>query len=143
MSVQINIILPYKEQFSKNKASSVSITVKNNFDYSSYKTRILVYGQFVDSPILPYNFIGIKKPRNFLKSKNIFMAQEICKIIKKKKDTEHLIEVHNRPYLVKIFDATFEKSTFIFARSGICRVFHHETFVKTFRKVRHFHSIRH
>lgn len=114
MSMQINVILPYKEQFSKNKASSVSITVKNNFDYSSYKTSILVYGQFVDSPILPCNFIGIKKPRNILKSKNIFMAQEICKIIKKKKDTEHLIEVHNRPYLVKIFDATLDNKSIIF-----------------------------
>ena len=39
MSMQINIILPYKEQFSKNKASSVSITVKNNFDYSTYKEK--------------------------------------------------------------------------------------------------------
>ena len=65
MSMQINI-LPYKEQFSKNKASrSVSITVKNNFDYSTYKKKILIYGQFVDNPILPNNFIGINKPRNF------------------------------------------------------------------------------
>ena len=82
--MQINIILPYKEQFSKNKASSVSITVKNNFDYSTYKKKILIYGQFVDNPILPNNFIGINKPRNFLKSKNIHMAQEICQIIKKR-----------------------------------------------------------
>ena len=109
--MQINIILPYKEQFSKNKASSVSITVKNNFDYSSYKSKIAVYGQFVNDPILPCNFIGIKKPRNFLKSKNIHMAQEICQIIKK--NTKHLIEVHNRPYLVKIFDKSLDNKSII------------------------------
>lgn len=111
--MQINIILPYKEQFSKNKASSVSITVRNNFDYSTYKKKILIYGQFVDNPILPNNFIGINKPRNFLKSKNIHMAQEICQIIKKKKNTKHLIEVHNRPYLVKIFDKSLDNKSII------------------------------
>lgn len=112
--MQINIILPYKEQFSKNKASSVSITVKNNFDYSSYKREIKIYGQFVDNPILPSNFIGIKKPRNFFKSKNIHIAEEACKIIKKKK-TKHLIEVHNRPYLVDVIDKRLnDKSIILF-----------------------------
>ena len=28
--MKINILLPYKEKFDENKASSVSITVKNN-----------------------------------------------------------------------------------------------------------------
>ena len=33
----INILLPYKEKFTKNKASSVSITVSNNLEFSKFK----------------------------------------------------------------------------------------------------------
>ena len=32
--MKINILLPYKEKFDEKKASSVSITVKNNLHYS-------------------------------------------------------------------------------------------------------------
>ena len=35
----INILLPYKEKFSKNKASSVSLTVANNLQFSKYKNK--------------------------------------------------------------------------------------------------------
>ena len=82
--MQINIILPYKEQFSKNKASSVSITVKNNFENSLYKNSIKIFGQNVDFPIFPKNFIGIKKPLNFFKSKNKHLAEQMCEIVKKR-----------------------------------------------------------
>ena len=34
--MKINILLPYKEKFDKQKASSVSITVKNNMHYSKF-----------------------------------------------------------------------------------------------------------
>ena len=34
--MKINILLPYKEKFDKNKASSVSITIRNNLSYSTY-----------------------------------------------------------------------------------------------------------
>ena len=33
--MKINILLPYKEKFDENKASSVSITVKNNLNHST------------------------------------------------------------------------------------------------------------
>ena len=32
---------------------------------------------------------------------------------KKKKNTKHLIEVHNRPYLVKIFDKSLDNKSII------------------------------
>ena len=78
--MQINIILPYKEQFSKNKASSVSITVKNNFENSLYKNNIKIFGQDIDFPIFPNNFIGVKKPLNFFKSKNKHLAEKMWKL---------------------------------------------------------------
>ena len=39
-----------QEKFDKNKASSVSITVKNNLMHTSFFSEIKVYGQKVDNP---------------------------------------------------------------------------------------------
>ena len=50
--MQINILLPHKEKFTKENAASVSITVKNNFHYSDFKTKIKIFGQFVEKPML-------------------------------------------------------------------------------------------
>ena len=97
----INILLPYKEKFSKNKASSVSITVFNNLEHSCHKKKIKIFGQFVDKPMFKENFIGIKKSMNFLKSKNKTIADEMCKIINNSNFSGNIIEIHNRPYLVK------------------------------------------
>ena len=100
--MKINILLPYKEKFDKYKASSVSLTVKNNFKYSKYQKNIIIYGQETDNPILENNFIGIKKPFLFFKSKNNHLAKSMCKIILSYKDKKQIIEIHNRPYLIKI-----------------------------------------
>ena len=95
--MQINILLPYKEQFDENKLSSVSITILNNFNHSKFKNNIKIYGKYIQSPANPLNFIGIKNSLNFFKSKNIHIAEQMCKIILKSKDIKQLIEIHNRP----------------------------------------------
>ena len=58
--MKINILLPYKEKFDENKASSVSITVRNNLCHSKYVNQIRVFGQNVDNPLFKDNFIGLK-----------------------------------------------------------------------------------
>ena len=100
----INIILPHKEKFTFENASSVSITVKNNFDKSIYKKNIRIFGQFVDKPMLNNNFFGIKNSKNIFYSKNKNLALQMCKYISKDLIPNQIIEVHNRPYLVKIID---------------------------------------
>ena len=52
----INILLPHKVKFSQNKASSVSITVRNNLKYTKYKKNIRVFGQKVEDPLFKKNF---------------------------------------------------------------------------------------
>ena len=70
--MKINILLPFKEKFDKNKASSVSITVKNNLSHSQNILIILkIFGQNVDKPLFEKNFIGIKYSLLSFKSKNI------------------------------------------------------------------------
>ena len=98
--MKINILLPYKEKFSQDKASSVSITIKNNLYYSSFIKIIKVYGQNVNNPFFKDNFFGIKYSKLSLRSKNNFLADKMLKIISNFSDKKQLIEIHNRPYLV-------------------------------------------
>ena len=98
--MKINILLPYKEKFDENKASSVSITVRNNLLHSNYLSQIKIFGQNVENPFFKDNFVGLKYSILSLKSKNNFLAHEMLKIIAKDDDKNQLIEIHNRPYLV-------------------------------------------
>jgi len=99
--MKINILLPFKEKFDENKASSVSITVRNNLLYSNYLNQIKVFGQNVESPFLKNNFVGLKYSILSFKSKNKFLANEMMKIISKDLDKNQIIEIHNRPYLLE------------------------------------------
>ncbi|MDC1356337.1 glycosyltransferase family 4 protein [Pseudomonadota bacterium] len=99
--MKINILLPYKEKFDENKASSVSITVKNNLSYSKFLSHIKVYGQDVEKPLFKNNFEGIKYSILSLKSKNVFLAQKMISIMSKDISKKQLIEIHNRPYLIE------------------------------------------
>ena len=67
--MKINILLPYKEKFDKYKASSVSITVRNNLLYTKYLNQISVYGKSVESPLFKNNFIGLRYSILSFKSK--------------------------------------------------------------------------
>ena len=79
--MKINILLPYKEKFDKNKASSVSITVKNNLCHSKFLKDIKIYGQEVSNPFFKDNFVALKYSILSLKSKNEFLAHKMLKII--------------------------------------------------------------
>ena len=98
--MKINILLPYKEKFDENKASSVSITVKNNLLHTKYLNDIRIFGQDVEKPLFKDKFIGLKYSVFSFKSKNKFLAYKMLKIIEKDTDKNQLIEIHNRPYLV-------------------------------------------
>ena len=98
----INILLPYKEKFSINKASSVSLTVANNLEFSKYKKQIRIFGHNVEDPMYKNNFIGIHNSWNFLKSKNRNLSYKMCELINKENKKFQIIEIHNRPYLVDL-----------------------------------------
>ena len=76
--MKINILLPYKEKFDENKASSVSITVKNNLKHSKFLNDIRIFGQDTDNPLFKKNFKGIKYSLFSLKSKNRYLADQMC-----------------------------------------------------------------
>lgn len=117
--MKINILLPHKEKFDKYKASSVSITVKNNLLHSKYKKNIMVFGQKTDNPIMEKNFTGIENPGFILKSKNKNLAEKMCDIILSEKDKNQIIEIHNRPYLLNYIYKRLKKFP-------ICLFFHND-----------------
>ncbi len=109
----INILLPYKEKFSINKASSVSLTVANNLEFSKYKKNIRVFGHNIEDPFYKDNFIGIENSWNILKSKNFNLARKMCDFINKEDQKNQIIEIHNRPYLVNFVHSQLSKSNLI------------------------------
>ena len=58
--MKINILLPYKEKFDIDKASSVSITVRNNLIHSKYLKQIKIFGQNTKNPFFKNNFFWVK-----------------------------------------------------------------------------------
>lgn len=105
--MKINILLPFKEKFDEKKASSVSITIKNNLNHSQYINNIQIFGQKTKNPLFKRNFWGFKYSLLSLKSKNYFLADQMLKVILKCDDKNQIIEIHNRPYLLnRIFKKT-------------------------------------
>ena len=98
--MRIDILLPYKEKFNLIKASAVSTSVKNSITYSSYRNEIKIYGHSVENPMLKKNFIGINTNRLIHFSNNISLIKNYLKL-NQNNNEKKLIEIHNRPYLLK------------------------------------------
>ena len=120
--MKINILLPYKEKFDEMKASSVSITVKNNLYHSSFINDIKVFGQNVEKPLFNKEekkfkflknkyFVGynlrhhpaLKYVKKYIKNKKIYFINNNCSTYlpnwrKKKYQKTHLLQVIN--YLI-------------------------------------------
>ena len=97
--MKIDIILPYKEIFSEQAASAVSLTVKNSMEFSKFKKNISIYGQYTSKPFYLKQFVGIKTNRIFHFGNNLSIVKNYIKLFKLKNNNNLLIEIHNRPYL--------------------------------------------
>lgn len=100
--MRIDIILPYKEIFSNEKASAVSLTIKNSIEFSKFKKNITIFGQFTNKPFSKINFIGIKINKYFHFGKNKKILSNYIKLNKKKIKENTIIEIHNRPYIFNL-----------------------------------------
>ena len=95
----IDIILPYKEIFSKDKASAVSLTIKNSSEFSEFKSVIKIFGQMTNSPFENLNFIGIKTNKFLHFGNNNSILINYFKNTSNANRGKKIIEIHNRPYL--------------------------------------------
>ncbi len=96
--MNISILLPYKENFSKNYAGAVSIFVNDTNKLSSYKKTIRVYG-FTNEKKKLDNYKNINIKKKFFSSTSSQYINNFLKTIKKEKID--ILEVHNRPHYIK------------------------------------------
>ena len=96
--MNINILLPYKEEYDSSNSGAVSILVKDQVNYSKFCKNIKIFG------------IGNSKHKNFVslpKSKylrNFSYVRNFYNLINKDKS---IIEIHNRP---QYFNYLYKKS---------------------------------
>ena len=103
--INIATVLPYKENYSYEKASAASLWVSEFFKKSKYKKNNFIYGNTNSKNYLTKNYINIdlKTLKSRYQSTTKEYSKNLIEQIKKKKID--LIEIHNRPlilsYLVK------------------------------------------
>ena len=111
--MKISILLPYKENFSKEYAGAVSIFVHGVNKYSKFKNEIKVYGNTDYSNLLSKNYINLPFKKNFFQSSSKIYVNNFIRIEKKRKS--NIIEIHNRPnYLQYLKKENLSKVVFYF-----------------------------
>ena len=99
--MKISILLPYKENYSKEYAGAVSIFINGVNKYSKFKNNINVYGNTDYSNLLSKNYINLPfKKRLFQSSSKTYVNNFIQS---EKKIKSNIIEIHNRPNYLKYF----------------------------------------
>ena len=99
--MKISILLPYKENYSKDYAGAVSIFINGVNKHSKFKNNINVYGNTDYSNILSKNYINLPFKKNIFQSSSKTYVKNFIKNEKKRKS--NIIEIHNRPNYLKYF----------------------------------------
>jgi len=93
--MKIAILLPYKENFSKNETGAVSIFVNSINKLSKFKDNISIFGSTNFKPFSKnYENLNFKK-KFYLSSSKTYIENFLKKISNRKFD---ILEIHNRPH---------------------------------------------
>ena len=99
-NIKIATVLPYKENYTFNKASAASLWVSEFYKKSKFRFSNHIYGHTTDKDFLTKNYINIdlKNIKSKLKSAT---KEYTSKLIKKFKSINYdIIEIHNRPLIL-------------------------------------------
>ena len=98
--LKIATILPYKENYSFEKASAASLWVSEFYKYSRFKKRNFIFGNTKSKNFLTKNYVNIDLKS--IKSKFKSTTNEYCEKLIKKININNfdLIEIHNRPLIL-------------------------------------------
>ena len=99
-NIKIATVLPYKENYTFNKASAASLWVSEFFKKSKYRSANHIYGHTKDKDFLTRNYVNIdlKNIKSKLKSAT---KEYTSKLIKRFKSINYdIIEIHNRPLIL-------------------------------------------
>ena len=112
-SIKIASILPYKENYTVDKASAASLWVSEFYKNSKFKKNNFIYGHTKSKNYLTQNYINInlKNLKSKLKSTTNEYAEKLIKDLNFK--NFDIVEIHNRPQLlIKLLNKV--KTRFIF-----------------------------
>ena len=110
----IATILPYKENYSFNKASAASLWVSEFYKNSKYKKNNFIYGHTKSKDYLTKNYknINLKNIKSKFKSTTNEYAKKL--IYEINNNAFDIVEIHNRPQLLFKLVSKINKSKFIF-----------------------------
>jgi glycosyltransferase involved in cell wall biosynthesis len=100
--MDINIILPYKENYSEKLAGAVSLLVAEVKNRCKFKKNIKIFGSLILKKPLTKDYISCdlsKKPFYYIFGKTSYYLKNI----KKKISKNSIIEIHNRPQAANFF----------------------------------------
>ena len=83
--MKIAILLPYKENFSKNYAGAVSIFVNSTYKISKYRKNITIYGSTDNKP-LSNNYKNLNFTKKIFQSSSKNYLNSFFKKIEKRKN---------------------------------------------------------
>ena len=98
--LKIATILPYKENYSFEKASAASLWVSEFYKNSRFKKKNIIFGNTKSNNFLTKNYVNINLKS--IKSKFQSTTNEYCEKLIKKININNfdLIEIHNRPLIL-------------------------------------------
>ena len=110
--MQISILLPYKENYTKNNAGAVSLFVKDITNISKYKDNINVFGSTNNKNYLTKNYINIELKKKFFQSS----SREYIKSFLSNKNFNftQILEIHNRPNYIKQIRNEYKNRIFLY-----------------------------
>jgi glycosyltransferase involved in cell wall biosynthesis len=96
---RIALLLPHKENFSKDSAGSVTLFVKDLNQKSKYINTLDIYGNTDQTPLFGFNYYNLESTLMHRFGRNKFHTKEFIKKMKSSSSVK-LIEIHNRPVSV-------------------------------------------
>ena len=93
--MKISILLPYKENFTPNKAGAVSLFVNDITNVSTFKKTTFIFGNTNSNKKLSKNYINLDLKKKVFQSTSKIYVNTFLKY--EQKNPSDLIEVHNRP----------------------------------------------
>ena len=109
--MKVSILLPYKENYSKEYAGAVSIFVNGINSNSKFKSSTKIYGNTNFKNYLSNNYVNIPFKKKLFNSSSKIYVENFIKYENKRKS--NIIEIHNRPTYLKYF-LNLKKKKFCF-----------------------------
>ena len=110
--MNISILLPFKENYSKKYAGAVSLFVNDTVNISKFKKNIIIYGSTHCKDYLSENYINLKTSKKFLQSSNKGYVKSF--INHKNFVKTDILEIHNRPNYINQIKKVYNNRIFLY-----------------------------